>query len=118
MAAVAFTPPVAPSDPLDDARQPRVNRVQFGNNYSQRSGDGINADPEKPTVKWEHLTMAEYQSIWNFFTGLAGVGAFTYALPWDSTPVTKKYICAQYSRTKHSVNDYDITCTWEEVNEA
>lgn len=118
MAGVPFIPPVAPSDPLDDARQPRVNRVQFGDNYAQRSRDGINADPEKVTVKWEHLSMSEYQSIWNFMVARGGTESFTYAIPWDSTPVSKTYICPQYSRTKHSPNDYDITCSWEEVNEA
>jgi phage-related protein len=117
--AVAFTPPLAPCDPLDDAHQPRVNRVQFGDAYAQRSLDGINADLESITVTWEHLTQAEYQSIWNFFKARQGVEAFTYTLPWISSGNTlRTYICPKYQRTKHSINDYDIHAEWSEVVEA
>jgi phage-related protein len=91
---VAFTPPVAPSFPLDDARSPKVNRVLFGDGYSQRSADGINGDLEKPTVKWEGLSDTEFAAIWNFFVDRGGV------------------------EHKEDAGDFTITCEWEEVIEA
>jgi phage-related protein len=116
---VAFAPTVNPCDPLDDPHEPRVNKVQFGDGYSARSKDGINADAEKPTVRWEHLTQAEFSYIWDFMTARGGVESFTYTIPWLSAGNTnRKYICPRFSRTKHSINDYDISCEWEEVFEA
>lgn len=118
MAAVVFAPTVNPCDPLEDAHEPRVNRVQFGDAYAQRSRDGINSDLEKPTVKWEHLTRTEYQYIWGFMKARGGTESFSFLLPWDTSSITRTFICPRYSRVKHSVNDYDISCDWEEVVEA
>jgi phage-related protein len=117
--AVAFAPPLNPCDPLDDAHEPRVNKVQFGDGYSARSKDGINADQQRVTMKWEHLTQTEFSAIWDFFVARGGSESFTYTLPWLGAGNTSKtYICPRYSRTKHSINDYDITAEWEEVAEA
>jgi phage-related protein len=116
---LTFNPPVAPSDPLDDQHAPKVNRVQFGDAYAARSLDGINADLEKLALKWEHLTQTEFQSIWNFLVARGGIESFLYTVPWYSTGNTQRqYLCPNYNRTKHSINDYDITAQFEEVVEA
>lgn len=112
---VAFAPAVAPCFPLEDQREPKVNKVEFGDGYSQRSRDGINHDLEKVTVKWEGLSAAEFQPIWDFFEDRGGDEAFSYAIPWLPGDPEKTYVCPRYSRLKKDANNFDITCEWEEV---
>lgn len=113
-----FTPPVAPSFPLEDAREPRVLRPAFGDGYAARVRDGLHHDLETISLKWENLTYAEYKPIWDFLVARGGDQAFNYTIPFDvgfSNGTQKIYTCPQYARTRPEAGSWMITATFKEV---
>jgi phage-related protein len=45
----------------------RVNKAQFGDGYSQRSGDGLNASPRVYTAAWAAIKADEAEAYEAFF---------------------------------------------------
>ncbi len=55
----------------------RVSRVDFGDGYSQRAEDGINAVCQRWRLVWERLPDAQAEELRLFFKGL-GAGVFNW----------------------------------------
>lgn len=113
-----FAPPVAPAFPLNDAREPRILKSQFGDGYTGRVRDGINHDPMSNTWVWENLTYAEYTAIWDFFVARGGDQAFMYAVPWgEGSPTAKKWVSPKYERARSSANAWMVKAEVQQVFE-
>jgi len=105
---VAFTPPQNPSLPLEEAHEPRVNSLPFGDGYFQDTPDGINSDLINVTLVWENLTRVEAKAIMDFMKARGGWEHFTYALPMEDDEVTRTWKCRTWKRTKTDGNAYDV----------
>ena len=65
----------------------------FGDEYSQRTGAGINVDKSTCTLVWDNCPSSEFSTYKAFFDGLKGVTPFDYTLPLESTQ--KRWICTK-----------------------
>lgn len=90
-----FAPPLAPSTPSSRPVKPRVNEVAFGDGYSQRSGDGLNALPQTFQAQWSVVSSAEADTIEAFF-GSHIRTPFLWAVPLES--VQRKWLAVDWSR--------------------
>lgn len=90
-----FSPPVPPSVESDISVAPRVNEVIFGDGYSQRSGDGLNADARTCQMRWVALTVAEAETMAAFFSAHTSA-AFLWSAPLES--VQRKWRVVGWSR--------------------
>jgi phage-related protein len=86
--------PVAPDLAFKSSRKTtaKVIRAAYGDGYSQRTGDGLNAIRREWTWVWEGLTAAEYASLISAFETAAGVAPLSYdsrlwtVSEWQDTP--------------------------------
>lgn len=92
----------------------KVRKVQFGDGYSQRRGDGINGIGQNWRLVFRGLT-AEMAAIDAFLKGKAGVSSFTFT-PAATLP-EGRYICATWSYTKEAKGIDSINATFEQVFE-
>jgi phage-related protein len=114
---------VAPTIPLpagvdvslgsEVAFKARTLKAQFGDGYTQRSGDGQNAVSGNYSVSFNTLTRVEAQILLDFFTAQAGYKAFYYTIKGESTP--RLWTCEDWSR-EHVTGIIDnVKATWIEV---
>jgi phage-related protein len=75
----------------------RVRRVNFGDGFSQRSVDGLNAQPQSWRLVWEHIPDSQAETLRTFFAGLAGTGIIDWtpfgqstALKWTGNNFSSK----------------------------
>lgn len=94
---------------------PRVLTAGFGDGYSQRAQDGLNANPQSWELSYQELTDAEVQTLLDFFEGLGGVSNFTWQ-PKYSTAV-KKFLCSEWGATPVADNSNSFTASIVEVFE-
>lgn len=115
MAFQTFIPPVGASfsTGTSESREPRVLAAQFGDGYTQRAGDGINANPGELSPSWNVLLEGEAQAILNFFASHKGYIPFKFKLPGEAT--ARKWICTKWNRTWATNRTVDVTATWKEV---
>lgn len=108
-----FIPPIAPSVGTGREVSTRVLRADFGDGYSQRSGDGLNAINRQVFVVWGVLSVSDADTIEAFLTARAGFEAFLWAPPREVQP--RKWICGTWRRD-HDHGTYDsLSATFEEV---
>lgn len=88
-----FNPPKAPTYNYKSQTVTRIRRSDFGDGYSQRSGDGLNAVQKKVDLTFVGLSTFEADAMDAFFAEQGGYRAFFYTLPdegvprkWISTP--------------------------------
>lgn len=98
MALLTFTPARQPSLGTAVSRTPKVNDAKFGEGYSQRSPDGLNADLQTWDLTWNGLLDSEADEIEDFFAARKGAEAFNWTPPGKSTSI--KVICPQWKRTQ------------------
>ncbi|WP_045860302.1 phage tail protein [Teredinibacter purpureus] len=105
-------PPFVPRRGVNPSIEFRTRRVQFGDGYSQRTQDGLNA---RRTV-WPltfALPHADIASVVAFLDEHAGVEPFLWGPPnVAATP----YLCKGYSGPKKiGPTHSELTCTFERV---
>lgn len=115
MAITTFTPARAPNviDGQTSQTTARTLVAQFGDGYSQRAGDGLNAIGSTVTLNWVNLTKVQADAIEAFFAARGGYEAFLYAVPCLTDE--RKWIAQSWSRTKRLSNRQSITATFEQV---
>lgn len=91
----------------------RVLTAQFGDGYTQRSGDGQNAVGATYNVGFNNLTRPEAQVLLDFFKERAGYKAFTYRVSGEA--VDRKWTCTEWSREHVTAMIDNIKATWVEV---
>jgi len=114
MTAVAF-PVTAPevSFPLTRNKKFRTISADFGDGYTQRTGDGLNTSLEVYPLTWEIITEAEKDILVDFFDSLEGYLATSYMMPWDDA--AKNWIIKEYTLQKTNSSYYTVTATFERV---
>jgi phage-related protein len=61
-----FVPPVNPAPQSSRPVKPRTNVAQFGDGYSQRSDDGLNASNRSFQAQWPILSVSQLTAIESF----------------------------------------------------
>lgn len=108
-----FVPPVCPDFERSKSVTARVLGAQFGDGYTQRAGDGLNAIARTLGLTWQSLSVADAQTIEDFFLTHSGYLAFLYA---GNDSVTRKWIVRQWQRTELREGGKDaIAATLEQV---
>ena len=108
-----FTEPKEPTYSMSKTTGTRVIEAEFGDGYSQRAGDGLNAVFVKAELEWAGLTTAEADTVETFFQDRGGYEAFDYTLPREST--ARKFICRDWRRQAVGPGHDTITTNFEEV---
>ncbi len=108
-----FTPGKTPTVNSQASYQPRIIRVDFGNGYSLRAGDGINTIPFKGSLEFDLLDDDEYEDIKALLVARGGYEAFYYTLPGESTQ--KKFIAVSWDRKYGEAGLNAISIKMEEV---
>lgn len=93
--------------------QPNVREVKFGDGYSQRSAQNLNANPQKWSLDFTHKTTTVASTIDAFFASREGWQSFTWTPPGET--VARKFTCRKWSRTVVALDVENITAELEEV---
>lgn len=110
-----FSPPVNPSvGGLTKSTQPRVLIADFGDGYTQRAGDGLNATERRLSVRWENISAADADMIEAFFEARRGYEAFLWNPP-QGGPTGKKWTCPEWERENVDTGIDSITATFRQV---
>ncbi|MGR4927268.1 phage tail protein [Bradyrhizobium sp. CAR08] len=113
MALDVFTPIHNPSkEGTRRAVKRRVNTAQFGDGYSQRSGDGLNASPRTFTASWSALAAAEAQVYEDFFDAHKST-PFLWTPPLEVAQ--RKWIAGDSDQGYLGGSTVSLTCTLTEV---
>jgi phage-related protein len=90
----------------------RVNKAQFGDGYSQRSGDGLNASPRMFTASWSSLKSTE-ADIYEAFFDAHKVTPFLWTPPLEV--VQRKWIAGDSAQGYLGGSVVTLSCPLEEV---
>ena len=112
MALQTFTPVPAPTYPLDAETVTRSLNANFGDGYTQRGADGLNASQVTYSLTWENLTDAEADTIIAFFLARGGYEAF-YWTPPTASPL--KFVVQKWSRSQGDYNAYSLKAMFIQV---
>jgi phage-related protein len=93
-------------------REPRIRSAQFGDGYTQRALDGLNADMRTRTLSFTVRSLAESQAIQAFLEARGGVESFDYTHPGDTS---RKYVCKSWKATDTAYNVQDVSATFIQV---
>lgn len=89
-----FEPPLNPAPQSNRPVKPRVNVAQFGDGYSQRGGDGLNASSRSFQAQWPTLTVEQQEAIEAFFEQHTST-AFRWTPPLTS--IERKWIASDWT---------------------
>ena len=99
--------------------KPRIRYNQFGNGYQQRIPDGININLVEFDSTFENRAELETVSILHFLAERNGQQSFVYNLPTiyskSSNNLSTRFICAEWTPSYVSYNNYTINCKFIEV---
>lgn len=112
MSLDVFVPPGRLQAGVSADVAPRVNSAQFGDGYSQRSSDGLNADNQTFSGQFPSLSPANSKAVRDFFSAHKST-PFLYALQLDAQQ--RKWIASKWSRTFVATNREAISFTLTEV---
>ena len=104
-----------PSTSFGSDSTPRVLRAQFGDGYSQRTVDGINAINKQWNVAFNNRTLEESLAIVTFFIDKAAAEAFEWTPPGDITEV--KVVASSWKEVYTSPITRTISAKFELVYE-
>ena len=93
--------------------EPRIREAKFGDGYSQRAQDGLNADMETLPLSFTGRVKSEIVAIDAFLQNKGAVTSFTFVSPLDG--VTKSYICKKWSPRVNSSPVASLTCVFSQV---
>lgn len=91
----------------------RISEMRYGNGYSQRTPDGINAVIEMWDVAWENITSTEFNNIVAALDTAKGVDYFIWTPPGSSS--SKKFIAKSYTKSVMSGDVYSVSASLEQV---
>lgn len=81
----------------DMSQEYRVERIEFGEGYSQRGSKGLNSTPQRWRLVWSRISDADAELLRKFFEDLAGVGIIEWTpygqeheLKWTANGWTAK----------------------------
>lgn len=111
MSAPVFPWPCSRGSALDMA--PRVLTAQFGENYAQRSPDGLNAMPESRPVEFADLSRETCDAIDAFLRARQGCESFSWCPPGQTTP--RLWICPKWREVPGDGPRWKITADFVEV---
>lgn len=93
---------------------PRVNSVQFGDGYEQRSPNGINNILLKMDYVFSERSLSEATAILHFLNQRKGVEWF-YFTPERPYNQEKKFVCKEWTDTEVFYNNHSIRASFQEV---
>lgn len=94
---------------------PTVNVNKFGDGYEQRVVQGMNSGPTTWNLQFANRESAEGLAILAFLVARAGVEAFLWTPPLESTALVFK--CQKWSKAPQKGSRYNITAVFEQVFE-
>lgn len=111
-----FSPTRNPDLDLEERPLANIKEVEYGDNYSIRLRDGLNAmEGETFTVRWDYIdqTLADY--VFDFLRPKLGWEAFYWTPPYQVT--AKKYIAVKDTLIRrYRGNDYFlVACEFKRV---
>lgn len=92
--------------------KPRVLTSQFGDGYSQRVADGINARPESWALTFSARTNSERDTILAFLEARNGVESFDWTSPRGTVG---KWICSEWGYVPDNAATNTVTATFTQV---
>lgn len=113
MSIETFDPSVQPSYPMPTRTTANVLQISFGDGYSQRTADGLNAIKDVVSVVWDMIDLDPKNEIVDFFVSHAGYKAFLWTPPGGDTE--KKWICKQWGVDPVPTDLFTVTAEIEEV---
>lgn len=94
-------------------QQPKILEAKFGDGYEQAVFNGINYDPEKWSLKFSNISLADADAIISFFTtNNTAITPFDWTNP---NSVAGKYKCRDWKRSYDGYEHHTVTCVFEEV---
>lgn len=113
MPSFSWTPNVGPTNkPQFDSTV-----IEFGDGYSQRQSNGINAAKDVWSLSFSNRSAAEGLEIVSFLKARAGVESFDFIPPGETQ--SKKFVCKtdKWSYQINAGEKYTISAEFEEVFE-
>lgn len=107
-----FVPALNPSLPSTRGVKPRVTTAQFGDGYSQRSEDGLNAAPRTYQASWDALDSPGANDIETFFEAHVAT-PFLWTPPLETAQ--RKWTAATWSRGYVGGTTVTLSATLSEV---
>lgn len=107
-----FTPPKQPVTQSNVNFTAKTLEATFGDGYEQVVSSGLNSVSGIYSLVWDLLTLAERDTIENFFRAKKGAEAFLYTFPGEST--LRKFRCKSWSRS-HNGALFGIRAELKEV---
>lgn len=107
MTIPTFNPPVGASPGTKNKPEIKILEAEFGDGYTQATGDGLNHIRKVVSLQWDVLTETQADTIEAFFTDQKGYLPFLYTLRGQSTPT--KWTCKEWDRTWGSPNTVTAT---------
>lgn len=96
-------------------RTPKVKKIQFGDTYEQRQGEGINTLVESWSLTFSKRDITETSAIDSFLITCSGITSFVWTPPNET--VSKKYVCRTWRKSIDTPVTYTVTATFEQVFE-
>ena len=113
-------PPIPIAFAPNLSEEPRVRRVQFGDGYEARIGDGLNTISMKTTLPWKNRTHQETAILLDFFRRHKGIQWFYWVPHGESR--RRKFVCSKWSYVRSanspiSAPRFDISAEIYEVHD-
>ena len=116
MAVPTFTPPQNPNVDYGHDTEANVLEVKFGDNYTQRTGNGLNTMQRVLQLQWGPITPANADALEAFFRSQGGWAPFMYQTPLDFLrgQPARRYVCKKWNRRTAQINAEHVSAVFEE----
>lgn len=104
-----------PTRGFNNTIKPRVRTAQFGDGYAQRIGEGINTVTKEWNLTFASRELSEIALILDFLETKAGVTAFLWTPPGESTAIA--VICQDWSKVYESHISATVQAKFTKVHE-
>ena len=112
---MATFPSVELSYGIQKSNRPNLRTAKFGDGYEQRVTFGINQNPKEWSLVWNNITETDSDTIENFLNARAGVEAFEWTPPDETTEY--KWVCQEWQKKIDIPNRATINATFRQVFE-
>ena len=98
-------------------REPKILKAEFGDGYSQVTGDGIHPFKETWSMSFTNRPNADIDAIVTFLDGLNGASSFYWTPPGETplTPVKRWIQTGAYEYTRTGPGSATLTFNLERV---
>lgn len=104
---LTFSPAIPPQSGPSGQKKFSINKIQFGEGYTSRSGQGINSDEQQWPLSWKGVA-SEITPIKDFFDTHKGYIAFNWTPPLG---VAGLYVVEEYSLIPEAAGNYTLNAT-------